>query len=777
MRKFHTRGRRPFSLFPTALALICATCLTTRAAEPEGGTVDPTAAASDTAQKVGEAVEEVAERAREGVEAAGKVVEEAASNLAAAVAEVASEASPSKKPDDASIESPPASEQAGKVRPNVTTTVDDARLREAGGELANWLTHGRTYSEQRYSPLEQVNEENIEQLRLAWETPTGLQRGHEATPIVVDGVMFLTGSWSVVIALDAKTGEEIWRYDPKVPKEMAGKACCDVVNRGVAVYKGHVYSGTLDGRLIALDAADGSLVWEKVTVDQTKAYTITGAPRVVKGRLIIGNGGAELGVRGYVSAYNPADGEMVWRTYTVPGNPEFGFESDAIEAAAETWKGGKWWEIGGGGTVWDSVAYDPELNLLYIGTGNGSPWVRHERSPGGGDNLYLSSILALDPDSGELVWHYQTTPGDTWDYTATQHMILADLALGDRVRKVIMQAPKNGFFYVLDRETGEFLSAENFVDVSWAKGIDQETGRPIENEGSDYKDEMAFLTPTPFGAHNWQPMSYSPKTGLVYIPAQEIYGIYRRDKNFKIGDQNWNTGTDFNVYSQFGPHLAKGRLVAWDPIRQKEVWNHYYAMAWNGGTLATGGNLVFQGTSDGRLVAFAADDGKQLWEARTHTGVGAGPITYMVDGEQYVAVVAGYGGTFALAAGSAAAEAGRESDGRVLAWRVYDIELPSKEAMAEIFDGQDDLALGERLYHKHCVVCHGAQGMSANEAIPDLRYTKLPYEVFDKVLRDGILRHAGMPTFSKWLSKEDTRLMKAWLESKQDARGPAGAGR
>ncbi|MFT4570517.1 MAG: quinohemoprotein ethanol dehydrogenase [Hyphomicrobiaceae bacterium] len=662
---------------------------------------------------------------------------------------------------------------ADSIKPiNVTTDIDDERLINAGDELSNWLTHGRTYSEQRYSPLEQINDKNIEDLRIVWDTPTGLKRGHEATPIVVDGVMFLTGSWSVVIALDAKTGEELWRHDPKVPKEMAGKACCDVVNRGVAVYKGHVYSGSLDGRLLCLDAADGSLVWEKVIVDQSKNYTITGAPRIVKGRVIIGNGGAELGVRGYVSAYDADDGEMVWRTYTVPGNPEFGFESDAIEKAAETWKGGKWWEIGGGGTVWDSVAFDPELDLLYIGTGNGSPWVRHERSPGGGDNLYLSSILALDPDTGELVWHYQTTPGDTWDYTATQHMILADLTIGTEVRKVLMQAPKNGFFYVLDRETGEFLSAKNFSPVTWATGVDQKTGRPIETEGADYKDKMAFVSPTPFGAHNWQPMSYSPKTGLVYIPAQEITGIYRREKNFKIGAQRWNTGTDFNVYSVFTPELARGRLVAWDPIKQEQAWSHYYAMAWNGGTLATGGNLVFQGTSDARLIAFAADSGKQLWEARTHTGVGAGPITYMVDGEQYIAVVAGYGGTFALAAGAPAAQAGRVSDGRVMAWRVYQPELPSLEAVAELLDKPGDLPRGERLYHKHCATCHGGQGISATDGLPDLRYTALPWEVFDKVLRDGLLRHAGMPPFTDWLTDDDTRLIKTWLESQREAGGP-----
>ncbi len=338
---------------------------------------------------------------------------------------------------------------------------DDVAMREAATlHPAEWISHGRTYSEQRYSPLARVHEGNVAQLGLAWVYETGTIRGLEATPLVHDGVMYGTGSWSVVFALDAKTGREIWRYDPLVPRRVAAAACCDVVNRGVALYRGRVYVGTLDGRLVALDAHSGELVWEVQTTEPSRPYTITGAPRVVKGKILIGNGGAELGVRGYVSAYDALSGELSWRFYTVPGDPDQPFESPALERAAATWKGGRWWEVGGGGTVWDSLAYDPDLDLLYVGTGNGSPWIRSLRSPGGGDNLYLSSILALRPDTGELVWHYQTTPGDNWDYTATQHMILAELEIEGRQRRVLMQAPKNGFFYVLDRKTGELLSAE-----------------------------------------------------------------------------------------------------------------------------------------------------------------------------------------------------------------------------------------------------------------------------------------------------------------------------
>lgn len=418
-----------------------------------------------------------------------------------------------------------------------TSTVDGARIEAADSEPGNWLAHGRTYDESRHSPLDQINVETISDLGLQWYFDTGTDRGLEASPIVVDGIMFTTGSWSVVFAHDARTGELIWEYDPEVPKAWGSNACCDVVNRGAAVWKGRVYVGTIDGRLVALDAATGEEVWDVNTIDRTRPYTITGAPRIVKDKVIIGNGGAEYGVRGYVSAYNADTGEEEWRFYTIPGNPDDGFESPAMEAAAKTWTG-EWWKVGGGGTAWDSFAYDPEMNLLYIGVGNGSPWNQTERSPGGGDNLYLSSIVAVNPDTGEYVWHYQTTPGETWDYTATQHMILTDLEINGENRKVIMQAPKNGFFYVLDRATGEFISAEAYVPITWATHVDPETGRPVETENARYQAENPFSTmsdedkiatlkgmtddeiegafqkPSPYGGHNWHPMSYNPDTGL-----------------------------------------------------------------------------------------------------------------------------------------------------------------------------------------------------------------------------------------------------------------------
>ncbi len=405
--------------------------------------------------------------------------------------------------------------------------VTEARLLSAGTDTSNWLTHGRTYDEQRFSPLDQVNADNVGDLGLAWYFDIPTNRGIESTPLVIDGVMVVTGSWSTVFALDAKTGEQIWAYDPEVPKIWGKNACCDVVNRGVAAWGDKVYVGTIDGYLVALQAVDGSVAWRVNTIDRDWPYTITGAPRVVKGNVLIGNGGGEMGVRGYITAYDAETGNQNWRFHTVPGNPEDGFEDEAMAMAAETWTG-EWWQYGGGGTVWDSMAYDPELDLLYIGVGNGAPWNRQIRSPDGGDNLFLSSIVALKPDTGEYVWHYQTTPGESWDYTAAQHIILADLEIDGQLRKVAMQAPKNGFFYVLDRETGELISAENYVPVTWATGIDQETGRPIETANARYTDGPSLLLPGPVGGHNWQPMAFSPDTQLVYLPAQEIPNLYGR---------------------------------------------------------------------------------------------------------------------------------------------------------------------------------------------------------------------------------------------------------
>ena len=540
-----------------------------------------------------------------------------------------------------------------KARP--AADVDDARIIKADQEGHNWMSHGRSYDEQRHSPLKQINTANVGKLGLAWQFKLDVDRGTEATPIVVDGVMYTTGAFSIVYALDARSGELLWKYDPQVEKAVAGKGCCGPVNRGVAVWQGKVYVGAYDGRLIALDASSGKPVWSTQTVDSSQNYTVTGAPRIIKGQVIIGNGGAELGVRGYVSAYDAGSGELNWRFYTVPGDPAQPPEDAAMKLAKPTWFGDSYHQGGGGGTVWDSMAYDPELDLLYIGTGNGSPWNIKYRSEGKGDNLFLSSIVALRPQTGEYVWHYQTTPGDTWDYTATQHIVLADLQINGKLRKVAMQAPKNGYFYVLDRKTGELISAKNFVPTNWASHVDLKTGRPVLTGEADYSSEPKLVTPSAFGAHNWQPMSYNPETGLVYIPAQITAMLYEDfGQRPAVAPNLWNVGVaplrlpdDAAALAAIGEQSG-GVLLAWDPVTQQARWEVPYDAPWNGGTLSTAGNLVFQGTADGRVVAYGADSGELLWQSPANTGVIAAPMSYSVDGEQYVSFMAGWGGTFAL---------------------------------------------------------------------------------------------------------------------------------
>jgi quinohemoprotein ethanol dehydrogenase len=642
--------------------------------------------------------------------------------------------------------------------------VDDARLRAAAADPANWITYGRDQAEQRYSPLAQIHDGNVGRLVRSWSFDTGLTRGHEATPLVVDGTMYVTGPWSVVFALDARTGRLLWKHDPQVPRGVGAKACCDVVNRGVAAYRGRVYVGTLDGRLVALDARTGERAFEVQTVDPSQPYTVTGAPRVVKGRVILGNGGAEFGVRGYVSAYDPEDGRLVWRTFTVPGDPEKPFESKALERAAATWTG-EWWKVGGGGTVWDSMAYDAELDLLYVGTGNGSPWSRYLRSPGGGANLYLASILALDPDDGALRWHYQTTPGDNWDYTATQHILLVDLVIESRPRKVLLQAPKNGFFYVIDRATGEFLSAKPYVEVTWAQGIDGQ-GRPIPSPSAEYARGTALVRPTIFGGHNWQPMSFHPKTGLVYLPAQEIVGAYGLDPRFAIrAGPYFNTGTDPAHFALLSRETVSGHLLAWDPVRQREVWRHPYALPWNGGTLATAGNLVFQGTADGRFLALRADDGRLLWEYHAGNGIVAAPISYSVGGVQYVAVLAGWGGAFALVGGEAASGArpGVPATGRLHAFALSEQPITVAAVEEALASREPSRAAGEDLYHRWCARCHGAGAVGAG-VVADLRRSAPEVQAaFVEIVRGG-LPNRGMPPFRDVLAAEEIRQIQAYVK-------------
>ena len=650
-----------------------------------------------------------------------------------------------------------------------------------------WLLHGRTYAEERHSPLDQINTSNVDQIGLSWSFETGTNRGHETTPIVKDGVMFITAPWSVVHALDAKTGDLLWTYDPQVERAWANNACCDVVNRGVALYENSIFFGTIDGRLISLDKDTGTENWSILTIDKSRPYTITGAPRIVKGNVIIGNGGGEFGVRGYVTAYDVDSGDELWRFYTVPGNPNEPFESPEMEIAAKTWSGGKWWEYGGGGTVWDSMAYDPALDTLYIGTGNGSPWNRYVRSPGGGDNLYLSSIVALDPDTGDYKWHYQTTPGDSWDYTATQHMILADLEINGQMRKVIMQAPKNGFFYVIDRTNGELISAENYVPINWATHVDMETGRPVENPANNYFDTPALTTPGPLGGHNWQPMAFNPDTGLVYIPAQEMLFVYSHDKDFEYNPKTWNTGQQIEMtYLPKNPdELAMvdkatfGYLLAWDPVAQKEVWREQYQRPWSGGLLSTAGDLVLQGTSDGRFIAFDAASGEILWSVDTGQGIIAPPITYMIDEEQYIAVQVGYGGAYALAGAFPSANKNPAQNGRMLVFKLGGEEMsPPVQSIAKVNPVVPSMttdaltiARGEYEYHEHCQFCHGA-GVIGGGVIPDLRYLdEVDHQTFLGVILGGMHSDKGMTSFKDVLSLEQANQIQAYIISQAKLTG------
>jgi len=551
--------------------------------------------------------------------------------------------------------------------------VDDRALINASRDGNDWLSNGRDYTEQRYSPLTQINASNVSRLGLAWYYDTGSDRGTvETTPIVSDGVMYATLPWSVVVALDARTGQEKWRWDPHIPHMNfpAGSAgnpnkvregpsvCCGPANRGVALYEGKVYVGTLDSRLVALDQETGKIVWEAQTIDKNADYSITGAPRIARGKVIIGNAGGEYGVRGFVSAYDAETGKEIWRWYTVPGDPSKPFENKAMEAAAKTWAG-EWWNLGGGGNVWDGIAYDPELNMVYIGVGQGGPWVQGFRDPMRKDNLYLCSIVALNADTGQYVWHFQTTPADEWDYDATQGLTLADIKIGGKLRHVIMQAPKNGYFYVLDRKTGKFISGAPYVKVTWSTGLDPKTGRPHEAPGMRYEEKPIEASPGPAGGHAWQAMSYNPNTGLVYIPSLDSTFTYIATKEFKpeLGVYNW--GIVFRPPPP-PPGAAAGELPpppanqaflqARDPATQKEVWR---VEGMNGGgTVTTAGNLVFGATNGGDLVAVNADKGEKLWSAKLMPGL-ANPATYVVDGKQYVSVLAGRGGkariyTFAL---------------------------------------------------------------------------------------------------------------------------------
>ncbi len=655
----------------------------------------------------------------------------------------------------------------------------NSRLLSADRDNGNWLSYGRTYAEQHFSPLDQINAATVGKLGLAWSYDIDEPRMVEATPLAVDGILYVTGGWSKLYAVDARTGKELWRYDPEVPRAWGEKACCDVVNRGVAYFDGRVFLGTLDGRLVALDAKSGVVTWSVRTTDPKQSYTITGAPRVVKGKVIIGNGGAEYGVRGYVSAYDAKTGKQVWRFYTVPGNPAKGFENPAMRMAAKTWTG-EWWKYGGGGTAWDAIVYDPELDLLYVGTGNGSPWNRKIRSPGGGDNLFLSSIVALRPDTGAYVWHYQTTPGEMWDFTATQPMILADLKIGGVVRKVLMQAPKNGFFYVLDRTNGMLISAEAFAGVSWAHGVDSR-GRPIEDPAARYpKGTAVLMQPGPGGAHNWTPMSFSPSTRLVYLAVDNNSWYYRDDPGFKFNPDYWNIGTLFTSLST-GPRgrvpesvnvvklpvTSGSYLSAWDPANQKEAWR---VPGKGGGTLATAGGLVFQGHGGKDLVAYDAVTGRELWRFEIQNHGGSGPIAFEQDGAEYIVMAVGRGSQ-TMAPEPVPFPALLPNTNRLLAFKLDGgATLPAPVYPPHIAMDPPDthapqpvIELGGEKFERFCGACH--RNAATGPFAPDLRYSALlgdPQE-WRGVVLDGHRTEMGMVSFKTALSAENVDAIRNYI--------------
>jgi len=664
-------------------------------------------------------------------------------------------------------------------------SVDGTRIARADEEPGNWYTVGRTFSEQRFSPLAQITQENVDALGFAWEYDMRTTRPLEASPVVVDGTMYASGNWGRVHAVNAATGEEMWSYDPRVPGSWARKACCGVVNRGLAVWKGSVYVGSLDGRLIRLDATTGEPLWEQDTlIDRQRDYTITSAPRIVRDRVIIGNSGAEYGVRGYISAYDTASGELAWRFYTVPADPSQPFEHPELEMAAATWDPQSLWEFGGGGTVWGGMAYDPELNLLYVGTGNASPYPVATRSPAGGDNLFLASILAIDPDTGRLAWHYQTTPGENWDYTATANLILAEMEIDGRQRRVIMQAPKNGFFYVIDRATGELLSAEPYVTVNWASHVDLETGRPIQVPAGNYDEEPKQVSPSWWGGHNWHPMAFSPMTGLVYIPTIEWPTIFARvpDPIYRPGQQTVGVTTQGGSFPLDPPvEDAPHALKAWDPVANREVWRVGYRFPYNGGLLATAGNLVFQGTVDGRLKAYAADTGAEVANIEVGTSIMAAPVAFLVDGTQYIAVEAGYGGganARPFPEGSAAIERGNA--GRIIAFKLggggvplpplvdprAEIPLPSRPDASP-----ETLAEGGRLYRRFCADCHRIDDHPT--VAPNLlRMDVAVHDVFERIVLEGLLEANGMPDFGREITADEVEEIHAFLvETAHDVRG------
>jgi quinohemoprotein ethanol dehydrogenase len=516
----------------------------------------------------------------------------------------------------------------------------------AVGTTVNWPNTGGGLDESGYSRLAAINAGNVAGLGLASYTTLDNEVTLEATPVAVDGVVYFTGSSGSVYAVDAVSGKKLWKWDPEIWKSSPLKQMMNFgANRGVVYADGHIFAGVLDGRLVSLDAKTGKLLWSVMTVGPTDGATVNGAPRVFDGKVIIGNGGADgpHPARGYVTAYDQQTGKQVWRFYITPGSPDENKGDPTMEMAAKTWTGEYWKVGGGGGTAWNGMTFDPELNRIYIGTGNGGPWNPAVRSPQGGDNLFLTSVVALDANTGKYLWHYQYNQRDAWDYKATANIIEATIPIDGKPTKVLMQSPTNGFFYVINRETGKLISAEKTGKVTWADHIDLKTGRPVEMPNIRYEKGDTVIYPSMIGTHNWQAMSFNPKTGLVYIPYMQLAARYTT--NTRPGDFVFGGMTAEGV--KLAPDDNTGALLAWDPVAQKARWRVPIDTTWNGGTLTTAGNLVFQGTADGYFSAYDATTGKKLWRFNAGLGIISAPMSYSVNGKQYVSVLVGYGGTTA----------------------------------------------------------------------------------------------------------------------------------
>ena len=641
---------------------------------------------------------------------------------------------------------------------------------EADGE--NWLAFGRTYSEQRFSPLDQINDSNVANLGVDWFMDLPNARGLVSTPLVVDSVMYFVESMNRVHAVDATTGEQLWMFDPRVADNSDMRVGWEH-NRGIGIWQDKVYQATWDGRLIAIDRGTGKEVWSRRIYDAGMPLYNTGAPKIFKGKVMIGSGGTEAGPnRGYVVAHDAETGEFLWKFYIVPGNPADGFENEAMEMAARTWTG-EWWKFGGGGNAWHGFTYDADLDVVYIGTGNGAPWNQKIRSPGGGDNLFLDSIVALDPDTGEYLWHYQNTPGETWDYNSNMDIVLADLEIDGRTVKALMQAPKNGFFYVHDRENRELISAETYAEINWATHVDMETGRPVERPGARYEDGSERISPTPAGAHSWHAMSYNPETGLVYIPVIQMSSIYNDEG---IDPDSWQSAvfegdTTAVAWSwvEDRTHVA-GSLQARDPVTNTVVWEVPMYGVGNAGTMTTAGNLVLQGRVDGTLRAYNATTGAELWSFDAGLGISAPPVTYSVDGKQYVALLVGWGGGVASLGGDIAVANGWAYGAHTRRLVAFSLDgetaLPPQAAAAAAqpiemlqFEIDDELAeqgLGE--YASRCMICHGFDAISPGMA-PDLRASPIlaSTDAFADIVRDGSRQPNGMP---KYAHLDDEQLLK-----------------